>query len=85
MCEAASIDVIRLACVAGFNLPGMSCDILEAERGPSIENIDEIKKLNGTILVRFVNEMLTVRDHLYIDILARRNPKYKYLVIIVPQ
>lgn len=43
LCEAASIDVIRLACVAGFNLPGMSCDILEAERGPSIENIDEIK------------------------------------------
>jgi hypothetical protein len=40
----------------------MSCDILESERGPSIENLDEIKNLNGTIFVRFVNETLTVTD-----------------------
>ena len=31
----------------------MTCDILESERGPSIESLDEIKNLNSTIYVRF--------------------------------
>mgnify|MGYP001799843064 CR=1 FL=1 len=62
LCEAASIDIIRRACEAAFNVPGMSCDILETERGPSTENLDKIKSLNGTIFVRFVNETLTVTD-----------------------
>ena len=47
--KEASIDVIRRACVSGFNVPSMTCDILESERGPSIESLDEIKNLNGTI------------------------------------
>lgn len=62
LCEAASIEIIRRACLAGFNLSGMSCDILESERGPSIESLEEIKNLNGTIFVRFVNQTLPGND-----------------------
>ena len=35
----------------------MTCDILESERGPSIESLDEIKNLNGTIYVRFIQTL----------------------------
>ena len=62
LCEAASIEIIRRACLAGFNLSGMSCDILESERGLSIESLEEIKNLNGTIFVRFVNQTLPGND-----------------------
>jgi hypothetical protein len=61
--KEASIDVIRRACVAGFNVPGMTCDILETERGPSIESLDEIKNLNGTLFVRFINQTFTDSDN----------------------
>ena len=61
LCEAASIEVIRRACLAGFNLSGMSCDILESER-MKIESLEEIKNLNGTIFVRFVNQTLPGND-----------------------
>lgn len=49
-----SIDIIRRACIIGFKLDGFHCDLLETERGPSIESLDEVKNLNGTIFVRFV-------------------------------
>ena len=55
--KEASIDVIRRACVSGFNVPSMTCDILESERGPSIESLDEIKNLNSTIYVRFIQTL----------------------------
>ena len=55
--KEASIDVIRRACVSGFNVPSMTCDILESERGPFIESLDEIKNLNGTIYVRFIQTL----------------------------
>ena len=46
LCKAASIEAIRRVCIAGFNLTDMSCDILESERGPSIESVDNnYKKL----------------------------------------
>ena len=53
-----SIDVIRTACVSGFNVPSMTCDILESERDLSIESLDEIKILNGTLYVKFINQTL---------------------------
>ena len=62
LCKAASIEAIRRACIAGFNLTDMSCDILESERGPSVESVDDIKNLNGTIFVRFVNQTFTLSD-----------------------
>ena len=62
LCKAASIKDIRRACIAGFNLTDMSCDILESERGPSIDSVDDIKNLNGTIFVRFVNQTFTMSD-----------------------
>ena len=40
----------------------MSCGILESERGPSIESVDDIKNLNGIIFVRFVNQTFTLFD-----------------------
>ena len=55
--KEASIDVICRACVSGFNVPSTTCDILESERGPSIESLDEIKNLNGTIYVRFIQTL----------------------------
>ena len=55
--KEASIDVIHRACVSGFNVPSMTCDILESRRGPSIESLDEIKNLNGTIYVRFIQTL----------------------------
>jgi hypothetical protein len=62
LCKAASIEAIQRACIAGFDLTDMSCDILESERGPSIESVDDIKNLNGTIFVRFVNQTITLSD-----------------------
>ena len=38
--KEASIDEICKACVPGFNVPSMTCDIL---RGSSIESLDKIK------------------------------------------
>ena len=61
--KKASIDVIRRACVAGFNVSDMTCDILETERGPSIESLDEIKNLNGALFVRFINQTFTDSDN----------------------
>ena len=42
LCKEASIDVIRRACVSGFNLSSMTCKSLE--KGPSI---DQTENLNG--------------------------------------
>ena len=57
LCQTPHIDMVRRACIAGFNIKGFNCDLLESERGPSIENIDEIKNLNGTIFVRFTQKL----------------------------
>jgi hypothetical protein len=46
-----SIDIVRRACITGFKMDGFSCDLLETERGPSLECLDEVKNLNGTIFV----------------------------------
>ena len=40
--KEACIDVIRGACVSGFNVSS-----LELERGPFVVSLDEIKNLNG--------------------------------------
>ena len=63
--KKASIYLIRRTCVAGFNVPDMTCDILETERGPFIESLDEIKNLNGTLFVRFINQAFTDSDNNY--------------------
>ena len=42
--KEASIDVIRRACVSGLNLSNMTCKSLELEKGPSI---DQTENLNG--------------------------------------
>lgn len=47
--KEAPTDSVRKACVSGFNVPDMTCGILETETGPSVETLDEIKNLNGTI------------------------------------
>ena len=52
--KPASIDIVRCACITGFKMDGFHCDLLETERGPSLECLDEVKNLNGTIFVRFV-------------------------------
>ena len=46
-----TIDVVRRACIAGFNMKGFDCDILETERGQSIENLNEVKNVNSTFFV----------------------------------
>ena len=76
LCKAASIEAIRRACIAGFNLTDMSCDILESERGPSIESVDNIKNLNGTIFVR-----LLIRHSLCLILKLMNYPK---LIFYVP-
>ena len=48
--KEASIDVICRACVSGFNVSSMTCDIL---RGSSIEFLDEIKNLNSNSEIYF--------------------------------
>jgi hypothetical protein len=55
-----TIDVVRRACIAGFNMKGFDCNILETERGPPIENLNELKNLNGTFFVRFIHKQYTV-------------------------
>ncbi|CAB3984462.1 transient receptor potential cation channel subfamily M member 6-like [Paramuricea clavata] len=62
MCAPQTIDVVRRACIAGFNMKGFDCDILETERGPSIETLNEIKNFNGTIFVRFIHKQYSVDD-----------------------
>jgi hypothetical protein len=62
MCAPATIDVVRRTHIAGFNMKDFDCDILETERGPSIENLNEIKNLNGTIFVRFIHKQYTVDE-----------------------
>ena len=49
-----SIDIVRRACITGFKMDGFYCDLLETERGLSIESLDEVKNLNGTNFVRFI-------------------------------
>ena len=61
MCAPPTIDVVKRA---GFNMKGFDCDILETERGPSIESLNEIKNFNGTIFVRFIHKHYTVEDSL---------------------
>ena len=51
MCAPQTIDLVRRACIAGFNMNGFDCDILETELGPSIETLNEINNFNGTIFV----------------------------------
>jgi hypothetical protein len=62
MCAPQTIDVVRRACIAGFNMNGFDCDILETEGGPSIETLNEIKNFNGTIFVRFIHKQYSVDD-----------------------
>lgn len=57
LCVPPNIDVVKRACIAGFNMKGFDCDLLETERGPSIESLNEIKNLNGTIFVRFTHKV----------------------------
>ena len=64
MSARPTIDVVKRACIAGFNMKGFDCDILETERGPSIESLNEINKFNGTIFVRFIHKQYTVEDDL---------------------
>ena len=40
MCAPPTIDVVKRACIAGFNMKGFDCDILETERGPSIKSLN---------------------------------------------
>jgi hypothetical protein len=49
-----SIEIVRRACITGFKMDGFTCDLLETERGPSLECLNEVKNLNGTIFVRFI-------------------------------
>ena len=49
-----SIEIVRRACITGFKMDGFTCDLLETERGPSLECLDEVKNLNGMIFVRFI-------------------------------
>ena len=53
---------MKRACIVGFNMKGFDCDILETERGPSIESLNEIKNFNGTIFVRFIHKQYSVDD-----------------------
>lgn len=53
--KEAPTDSVRKACVSGFNVPDITCGILETETGPSVETLDEIKNLNGTIYARINN------------------------------
>jgi hypothetical protein len=55
-----TFDVVRKACIAGFNMKGFDCDILETERGPCIENLNEVKNFNDTFFVRFIHKQYTV-------------------------
>ena len=64
MCAPPTIDVVKRACTASFNMKGFDCDILETEQGLSIESLNEIKKFNGTIFVRFIHKQYTVEDDL---------------------
>ena len=52
----------KRACIVDFNMKGFDCDILETERGPSIESLNEIKNFNGTIFVRFIHKQYSVDD-----------------------
>ena len=61
--KAPSIDVVRHACITGFKMDGFHSDLLESERGPSLENLDEVKNLNGTIYVRFVFKITPTPAH----------------------
>ena len=51
MCAPPTIDVVRRACIADFNMKRFDCDIQETERGPPIENLNEVKNFNGTFFV----------------------------------
>jgi hypothetical protein len=51
MRASPTIDVVRRTCIAGFNMKGLDCDILETERGQSIENLNEVKNVNSTFFV----------------------------------
>eukprot|EP00794_Sanderia_malayensis_P013471 gene13471-14862_t len=51
--EHLDIESIKEACTKHFNVPGMECDVLAGERGPSFSSIDQLKNLK-VIHVRFV-------------------------------
>lgn len=54
--EHLDLESIKEACTKHFNVPpGMGCDVLAGERGPSYAHIDQIKNLK-VIHVRFVRE-----------------------------